>query len=241
MWLFQLFRGVWHRLNCGPLEMFLLYFVKDCLPFSSWLRLCGELSQLIVCLSKAFPLCYNDGKYRFSKWLRCIKSEKSLRQDKVGWVKSESKSFGYPQKMCSFPLQWNSHGEAISEWQKCHSMCTKDSKVWGCLSWKDAGYIMTDQAYMLIPVLGFQLVTESRWRPSRIVQPMVDQALRCPRDVPVGQPLLGIFLLVALFPAPANLFLAGLGVSVQGCQASKKTEAETRSRIQTLPKAGSST
>ena len=181
MWLFQLFRGVWHRLNCGPLETFLLCFMKDCLPFTSWLRLCGEPSQLIVCLSKALPLCYNDGKYCFSKWLRCIKSKKSLRQDKVEWVKSESKSFGYLQKMCSLPLQWDSHGKAVSGWEKCHSICTKDSKVWGCLSWKDVGYNMTDQAYMLIPVLGFQLVPESRWRPLCIVQSMVDQALRCQR------------------------------------------------------------
>lgn len=135
----QLFRGVWHRLNCGPLEMFLLYFMKDCLPFSSWVRLCGDSSQLIVCLSKGFPLCYNDGKYCFSKWLRCIKSEKSLRQDKVERVKNESKSFGYLQKMRSFPLQWDSHGEAISEWEKRHSTCTKDSEVWGCLSRKDMG------------------------------------------------------------------------------------------------------
>lgn len=179
MWFFQLFRGVWHRLNCGPFETFLLYFMKDCLTFSSWLRLCGELSQLIVCLSKAFPRCCNDGKYCFSKWLRCIKSEKSLRQGKVEWVKSESKSFGCLWKMCSLPLQWDSCGEAISGWDKCQTSSTKDSKVRGCLSWKDVGYNTSDRAYILLPVLGFQLVTESRWRPLCIVQPMVDQALWC--------------------------------------------------------------
>lgn len=61
------------------------------------------------------------------------------------------------------------------------------------------------------------------------------------RDVLVGQSLLGIFLLVPLFPAPANLFLGKLAHSVQGSQASKKTEAETKSRIQTLPKEESGT
>lgn len=109
-----------------------------------------------------------------------MKSEKSLRQDKVEWVKSQSKSFGYLQMMCSLLLQWDSHGEAVSEWEKCRSTSTKDSKVWGCLSWKDVGYSMTDQADMLIPVLSFQLVTESR-RPLCIVQLMVDHALRCQR------------------------------------------------------------
>lgn len=61
------------------------------------------------------------------------------------------------------------------------------------------------------------------------------------RDVLVGQPLLGIFLLFHLFPAPANSFLGELGLSVQGRQASKKTEGEIKSGIQTLPKEGSST
>lgn len=126
MWLFQLFGGVWHRLNCGLLEMFLLYFTKDCLPFPSWLRLCREPSQLIVCLSKAFPLCYNDGKYCFSKWLRCIKSEKSLRRDKVEWVKNESKSFGCPET-CILPVRWDSHGQAVSDWEKHQGLCRKDS------------------------------------------------------------------------------------------------------------------
>lgn len=134
--------------------MFLLYFMKDCLPFSSWVRLCGDSSQLIVCLSKAFPLCYNDGKYCFSKWLRHIKPEKSLRQDKVERVKNESKSFGYLQKMCSFPVQCNSHGKAISELEKCHSTGTKASEVWGCWSWKAVGCNMTAQAYSADPSLG---------------------------------------------------------------------------------------
>ena len=58
------------------------------------------------------------------------------------------------------------------------------------------------------------------------------------RNVLVGQPLLGIFLLVPLIPAPANLCLGELACSVQGHQASKKMEAETKSRIQTLPKEG---
>lgn len=141
--------------------------------------------------------------------------------------------------MWSLPLPWDSHGEAVSEWEKCQSTSTKDSKVRGCLSWKDVGYNRTDQAYMLIPVLGFQLVTENRWRPFGIVQPMVDQAVRCQR-CSCGPPSPWHFCPGSSVPSSCKFISWGISALCAGSQGSKKTKAETKSGIQTLPEEGNS-
>lgn len=142
--------------------------------------------------------------------------------------------------MCSLPLQRDSHGEAISEWEKCQSTCTKDSKVWGCLSWKDVGYNMTEQAYTLIPVWGFSTGDPKQMETFECCATRQwTTLLRCQR-CSCGPAHPWHFSSDSSLPSFCKFVSWGNSALCAGSSSQQRTEAETKSGIQTLHEEGSS-